>query len=797
MRNNFVGFPFLLSLLLALVWLSNAARETDATGLQTPLTAWYVDAATGDDGNDCLTPASACLTVGGAVGKASAGDTIQIAPGTYVENLDINFDLAFVGSGMDATFLDGGQVDRVFIAASEHITLTHLTVQNGTVTGSGTTNAGGGIMNYGGLWLDQVRITQNSSQEGGGGIFTSGEVMLQNSEVVSNTSDGAGGGIYIWSAGIVTVTESLIGWNSGSLGGGVNNLGSFYSQNSTLQGNQAAVFGGGLSNSGLGTANLVGVTVFQNQTDGYGAGLLNEMGTINLTNVTVSGNLGNDYVGIVNVSEAAQMTILNSTIAENIVTSTGTRYGGVVNISGTISLKNTIAANNDNRQCLAGGTWTSLGYNLSSDGFCNFTQPGDEQNSDPALAPLADYGGPTWTHALYPGSPAIDTGTHTGCPSTDQRGVPRPFDGNHDGTPACDKGAVETQNQLTIGDVTLLEGNGGTVNAVFPVTLSPTSTLPVTVSYAAADGLAMAGSDYQSSSGLLTFDPGEDTQLVLIPVNGDTDDEPDENFFVHLSNASNADILDGQGEATIVDDDGLPSLTISDISVEEGSSGIVNALFTITLSPADTQEVMVDFSTADGTAAAGSDYTAASGSLTFDPGETEQTITVQVFGDMVDEGETETFFVNLSNAVNANLVEDNAPATILDDDTAAVSLASSQPVLEGDTGTASLTFTVTLSLPTSFAVTVDYYSQSGTGGTFALPGVDYEETSGTLTFAPGETEKTFTVPVYGDTEVEPDENFGVYLINAAPISIYGGASTGYILNDDGGAARVYMPIIVK
>lgn len=794
MKFKYIIFTSLLAIFSLAVFLAGSARFARAA--RAPLTTtWYVNASTGNDSNDCLSPATPCATVGAAVTKASSGDTLEIAAGTYGEHLDINYDLAFHGAGMDATFLDGGQTGRTFIAASSHITLTNLTVQNGLMTGSGTINAGGGIINYGGLMLDQVRVRGNSSQEGGGGIFTSGTVTIQNSEIVSNTTDGGGGGIYLWFNGTVNATNTLFGWNDASIGGGVFNTGTFTAEDSTFRNNHAGTYGGGVDNTGNGVTTLNSVTVYQNQSDGIGGGVMAELGTVHLTNVTISGNSGSDYAGAVVVNSIAQMTLLNTTIADNIVPDTSIRYGGIGSLGGAVTFKNTIVANNAGRQCLANGTWTSEGYNLSSDTFCAFTQPGDSQNTNPELAPLADYGGPTLSYALIPGSPAIDTGTNTGCPAADQRGVPRPFDGDNNGTATCDKGAFEAQNQLAIADTTLLEGDAGTVTAVFTVTLAPTSTQSITVDYATADGTATAGSDYQTTSGVLTFDPGESTHVINVLVNGDTDDEPNETFFVHLSNA-NADLLDGEGVGTIVDDDGLPSLTINDVTVNEGNTGSTNALFTVTLSPAAAQTVTVDFATANGTASAGSDYTTANGTLTFTPGVVTQTISVPILGDTVDEGVSEAFSVLLSNASNATLVDNTAQATIQDDDIATLSLSYTPPILEGDAGSQMMTFTVTLSLPTSFPVTVDYYTQSGVGGTFATPGVDYEETSGTLTFNAGQTTQSFTVTVYGDLEEEPDENFTVRLINADPVSIYASAASGLIEDDDGNPT-IYLPLIIR
>jgi hypothetical protein len=437
-----------------------------------------------------------------------------------------------------------------------------------------------------------------------------------------------------------------------------------------------------------------------------------------------------------------------------------------------------------------------LGNNLASDNYCAFTQPGDLQFVDPGLAPLADYNGPTVTHALVPGSLAIDGGSNTGCPAVDQRGVARPFDGDNDSVAVCDIGAFEAENQITINDVTLTEGDAGTTNAVFTVTLAPTSTQSITVDYVAVNQTAIAGSDYQATSGELTFDPGESTQQISVPVIGDTSDEADETFTVSLSQPVNADILDGQGTGTIVDDDGLPSLTIADVSVSEGNSGTVNASFVVTLSPADSQTITVDFATANGSATAGSDFITASGTLTFAPGDTTKTILVAVTGDSIDEGTSETFSVLLSDAINATLVDDDATATILDDEISTISLNNGDPVLEGDSGTKSMIFTVTLSSPTSFPVSVDYYTQGGVSGNFATTGVDYEETSGTLSFSPGETLKTFSVTIYGDIFDEPEqENFSVFLTNASPISIYGSASSGYIQDDD--LARLYLPMSTK
>jgi hypothetical protein len=219
---------------------------------------------------------------------------------------------------------------------------------------------------------------------------------------------------------------------------------------------------------------------------------------------------------------------------------------------------------------------------------------------------------------------------------------------------------------LSIGDITVTEGNAGTQVATFTVTLSTASSNPVTVNFATANGTASAGSDYQTASGRLTFAPGEKTQTVTVLVNGDRVGEPNETFLVNLSGATGgAVIIDGQGVGTIVDDE--PRLSINDVSRVEGNSGTTLFVFTVTLSAASDVPVTVNFATANGTAKAGEDYDAQSGTLTFAPGETTRTISIVVRGDKKKEA-NETFFVNLSGASGAFALDWQGIGTILDDE---------------------------------------------------------------------------------------------------------------------------------
>ena len=171
--------------------------------------------------------------------------------------------------------------------------------------------------------------------------------------------------------------------------------------------------------------------------------------------------------------------------------------------------------------------------------------------------------------------------------------------------------------------------------AAFAVTLSAPSGLPVTVGYATADGTATAGSDYLPASGTLTFAPGVTSQTVPVTIVGDATYEADETFVVVLSQPAGAVLGTSQATGTISNDDALPALSIASASRAEGNAGSSPLTFTITLSPASGLPVTVAYASIDGTATAGSDYAAGSGSLTFAPGTTMQTVSVSVTGDKI------------------------------------------------------------------------------------------------------------------------------------------------------------------
>lgn len=346
---------------------------------------------------------------------------------------------------------------------------------------------------------------------------------------------------------------------------------------------------------------------------------------------------------------------------------------------------------------------------------------------------------------------------------------------------------------ITVADASITEGNSGTKLLDFVVSLSAPATGPVTVAFATANETATAGTDYTASSGTLSFAAGETSKTVRVTVRGDTTAEATETMRLLLSNPSGATIGDGLAIGRIVDDDTRPSIRINDVTVTEGDTGTTNAVFTVGLSQAFGQNVTVRWATANGTAASGSDYRAASGTLTFAPGETSKTVSVAVLGDFRLEA-TETFQVRLSSPTNATIADNTGVATILDTDTAPTIGISDVTLAEGNAGQALATFTVSLSKAWGSSVSVGFTTQDGT----ALAGQDYVARSGTLTFAAGETSKTITVAVTGDTLVEAHETFSVLLRNPTGGTIRDNTGLATITNDDtappadGGGGRGFL-----
>jgi len=341
-----------------------------------------------------------------AANNTSGADVITLVSGLYrltltgagednalTGDLDVTGELTITGAGANSTFIDGVAADRVFDVKGASLTLSGVTIQNGFASGDG-----------GGVYL--------SSNSGSA-------LTIHDAALTGNTATGKGGAIY--SDRALSLDRVTIDGNGAAEGGGVY-----------------------LGNDGSSIATLANVTISNNTATGNGGGIHSNK-TLTVTSSTISGNAASDKGGGL-YSNGDSPAITNSTIAYN----SGSGGAGGIHFEGSsrATLKNTILAFNTGGN--ANGAQNSLGNNIESANTAGLSGPGDQINTDPLLGLLQYNGGPTKTHALLPGSPAIDAGTSVGAPATDQRGATRV------GTP--DIGAYEfgaSVNQLPTGAPTI------------------------------------------------------------------------------------------------------------------------------------------------------------------------------------------------------------------------------------------------------------------------------------------------------------------------------------------------------
>ncbi|MDQ3812471.1 MAG: PKD domain-containing protein, partial [Armatimonadota bacterium] len=467
----------------------------------------------------------------------------------------------------------------------------------------------------------------------------------------------------------------------------------------------------------------------------------------------------------------------------------------------------------------------------------NFTATASDADGD-ALVYHWNFGDRTFATGANPTKIWPYTGTYTvTCTVSDMKG----------GTASASTTVTvdnSTAPSLSINDMYLVEGDSGTADMVFKVTLSPASTQTVTANYATTNGTALAGTDYTAASGALSFAPGETFKNFIVPIRGDIIDEVDETFVVNLSGVTNAALTDGVGIGTIVDDectgaavpfsDGFESGALAShwSTYSSDSGGRISV--TATQGPRGSYHVTMDQGNAsaynlnelvlsvdmtgrkdmtlsfwykwlgedahvmpasftghhnsDGVAisADGVTWYKLTTPIITSPNGSYQLQTVDLDAAVAAAGISynECFKIKFQQYDNFSIPTDGSGF----DDIAITSTPelsiNDVTQAEGDTGTTNATLTVSLSAASGKTVTVDYATADGlTDG--ATAGSDYTATTGTLSFAPGTTTKTITVPVLADTTDELNESFVVNLTNAVNATIKDNQGVGTIADDDG------------
>jgi hypothetical protein len=397
---------------------------------------------------------------------ANDGDTITFAVSGSIMlttgELLVNKSISISGPGAGNLAVDGNANCRVFhIGSGTTITISGLTIRNGMVTGNFPGGSGGGIYSFQAtLTLNDCAITGNSAPYGGGitndayNDETGGYwavLTINNSTFSGNSAGSDGGGVFNvsgrWTGAVLIINNSTLSMNSaGYYGGGIDNngyeiFGATATLNNSMLSENSSAWGGGICNTGdaggHGSLEVNNSTLAGNSATDGGGGIFNVSYTfgeavLQISNSTISSDSAQTGGGIDNESDDGGSTtayVSNSTFSGN--SASGSGGGSVFNFAqgysgAVVHLNDAILQGGSGGNILnQGGAVISDGYNLSNDSCGGFlTGPGDQTNIEPMLGPLQDNGGPTLTHALLPGSPAIDAGdpAFTPPPFYDQRG---------------------------------------------------------------------------------------------------------------------------------------------------------------------------------------------------------------------------------------------------------------------------------------------------------------------------------------------------------------------------------------
>jgi uncharacterized protein YhjY with autotransporter beta-barrel domain len=339
---------------------------------------------------------------------------------------------------------------------------------------------------------------------------------------------------------------------------------------------------------------------------------------------------------------------------------------------------------------------------------------------------------------------------------------------------------VTTPPTVSIAVAPATVAEDGAANLVYTVTRSASLATPTVVNLTTG-GTATSGTDYAGGVTTVTIPANATTATITIDPAVDAAVEPDETVILTVAAGTGYTVGAPSAATGTIQNDDVVNLTINDVTVTEGNSGTVNAIFTVSLSaPAGPGGVSFDIATANGSAASGTDYVQQSlTGQTIPAGSSTYTFNVAVTGDVLNEA-SETFFVNVTNVTGATVTDGQGLGTITNDDALPSLSVNDVTLTEGNAGTVNAVFTVTLSAPSGQTVSVNYATANGT----ATQPADYTSTSGTAIFPIGSTTQTIGVPVIGELVPEANESFVVNLSAATNATIADNQGTGTITNDD-------------
>ncbi len=351
--------------------------------------------------------------------------------------------------------------------------------------------------------------------------------------------------------------------------------------------------------------------------------------------------------------------------------------------------------------------------------------------------------------------------------------------------PALPQVNIAANTSLTEGDTSIQ----------LTVTLSSASTVPVSVDYRTApfmglpglfDGESLGsdeisstvgGRDYVSTSGRLTFAPGETSKNIQFTAISDEIDEFDEYVSVLLANSINASIGERAALITIFDDDSAPTLSIGDVSAPEGSSGDSAFSVPFTLSTMSEKPISFRVVTGGGSATPADDYRVPAAMFTIPERLSVGAIPITIVGDRIFEP-SENFNIRISESANASIIDGDGSLTIENDDVPGT-LQFSQAQYSVAESSPSVNVTVVRANGNAGGISVTVRSEAGT----ALPGTDYTEIERTIQFAPDETSKVVQIPILRDDLDEQDETVNLILENAVGASIGGQSITVLTITD--------------